>query len=68
MAPNTVERFGKHVASLGSFLSAQSKTFEQITIRDYDQFIAWLTHQRNVAPSSPNLIPLRGIKSHRPTL
>lgn len=66
MAPNTVERFAKHVATLGLFLSAQSKTFEQITIRDYDQFIAWLTHQRNVAPSSPNLIPLRPAKTPPP--
>jgi integrase/recombinase XerD len=40
MAPNTVERFAKHVAALGMFLSAHSNTFEQITIRDYDQLLA----------------------------
>lgn len=59
MAPNTVERFAKHVAALGMFLSAHSKTFEEITIRDYDQFLAWLARERSGAePSSPKLIPL----------
>jgi integrase/recombinase XerD len=66
MAPTTVERFAKHVAALGLFLSARAKTFEQITIRDYDQFIAWLTHQRNALPSSPNLIPLRSAETRPP--
>ena len=53
MAPTTVERFAKHVAALGLFLSARAKTFEQITIRDYDQFIAWLQRQRQKSRAPP---------------
>lgn len=66
MSPNTIERSAKHVAALGFFLTARTKTFEQITIRDYDQFLAWLAHERRAAPSSPKLIPLPHAAPHPP--
>jgi integrase len=58
MSPNTVSRFAKHVATLGTFLNARDKSFEQITISDYDQFLAWLVHRRELAVS-PNVILIR---------
>ena len=68
MSPNTVSRFAKHVATLGTFLSARDKSFEQITIGDYDQFLAWLEHRRAHAVS-PNIIRFqRAADEERPRI
>lgn len=60
-APSTIRCFARHVAELGEFLTAHEKKFEQITIQDYDQFLAWFERRRTMELSSPKLIPL-----HRP--
>jgi integrase len=59
MSPNTIERCAKHVASLGAYLSARGKTFQQITVHDYDQFLGWLDLRRTGELASPNLIQFR---------
>ena len=66
MSPNTVSRFAKHMATLGTFLSARDKSFEQITIGDYDQFLAWLEHRRTHAVS-PNIIRFQRAAQARST-
>jgi integrase/recombinase XerD len=58
LSPSTVERFAKHVAELGEFLSAREKAFEQITVHDYDQFGAWFERRRIEGVASPKLIPI----------
>jgi integrase len=59
LSPNTIERFAKHVAALGAFLAARDKGFEQITIRDYDDFLAWCERRRGHRLASPKLVELR---------
>jgi len=41
-SPNTVRVYARHMARLGTYLAAQNKGFRQITVSDYDGFLAWL--------------------------
>jgi integrase/recombinase XerD len=63
MSPNTIERFAKHVAALGAFLSARDRGFEQITVRDYDEFLAWCEVRRTGAIVSPKVVQLRASRA-----
>ena len=59
MSPNTMERFAKHVALLGAFLGAREQRLEQITIKDYDEFLAWCEMRRAGQPASAKIVQLR---------
>jgi integrase/recombinase XerD len=58
MSPNTIERFVKHVADLGSFLHARGKGFDHIGVPDYDAFLAARERYGRELPSS-KLVAIR---------
>lgn len=43
-SPNTIQAYARHIARLGSYLKAHSKTFSQISVSDYDRFLQWLPY------------------------
>jgi integrase len=59
MSPNTIERFAKHLASLGTFLNARERSFEQISVKDYDEFLAWCELKRSGTPAGPRVVQVR---------
>ncbi|MFK5893109.1 MAG: tyrosine-type recombinase/integrase [Pseudomonadota bacterium] len=42
MSPNTIKAYSRHVARLGGYLYAHSKTFKDISVVHYDGFLKWL--------------------------
>ena len=63
MSPNEVSRFAKHVATFGTFLGARDKSFEQITVGDYDQFAK--TGSRKMTRPATNSVRTTGAASVR---
>lgn len=41
-SPNTIEAYARHVARLGTYLTAVGKPITEITVNDYDRFLQWL--------------------------
>lgn len=58
MSPSTIERFAKHVASLGTFLGVRASNFDRISVKDYDEFLAWCEHRRQEPTASPRVVQL----------
>ena len=43
-SPNTIQAYARHIARLGSYLNAHSKSLFDISVADYDHFLQWLPH------------------------
>lgn len=64
-SPNTIEAYARHVTRLGSYLAAHGKSFEQIRVLDYDDFLQWLPSHIHNASVPTNLAELGMRKAKR---